>query len=90
MNKRVLIPIAMLGSFAALAADDLGRSIMFTPDTSRDYLTQEPGTAPGAVDKCDQLAKEVQGLKGKPQRRFAAEQRYQAECVRPSETYSKD
>ena len=90
MSKFVWFPIAMLGSFAALAVDDQGRSIMFAPDTSRDYLTHAPATDPSQADACDQLAKEVEKLKGKPQRRFAAEQRYEAECLRTPETYIKE
>ena len=87
MSKFLWVPVAMLGSCVALAVDDPGRSIMFAPDTSRDYLTHEPATAPSQADKCDQLAEEVEKLKGKPQRRFAAEQRYEAECLRGPAPY---
>jgi len=31
--------------------------------------------------RCEEMSKEIESLKGKPQRRFALEQRYQAECV---------
>ena len=31
-------------------------------------------------DKCEQLLQEIDSLKGKPQRRAAAQQRYEAEC----------
>lgn len=87
MSKFLWVPIGMLGSVVALAVDDPGRSIMFEPDTSLDYLTHEPAAVPSQADKCDQLAKEVENLKGKPQRRFAAEQRYQAECLRTPAPY---
>ena len=87
MSKFLWVPIGMLGTFVALAVDDPGRSIMFEPDTSLDYLTREPAAVPNQADKCDQLAKEVEQLKGKPQRRYAAEQRYQAECLRTPAPY---
>lgn len=30
---------------------------------------------------CEEMSREIEALKGKPQRRFALEQRYEAECV---------
>ena len=71
-------------SVQAVAADEPSRSIMF-PATAGDEveLTSLPPTGrPDPGDRCDEMAREIQALKGKPQRRFALSQKYEAECLR--------
>ena len=52
-------------------------------DQDRRYLTETPPPSDGCWERCRKLSKEVEALKGKPQRRFAAAQRYEAECKAP-------
>ncbi|MDJ0806536.1 MAG: hypothetical protein QNJ78_06845 [Gammaproteobacteria bacterium] len=64
---------------AALVAEERGQSIMFgdTPG----YRTKAPiESINQADDECRRLADEIERLKGKPQRRYTAKQRYDAEC----------
>ena len=58
--------------------------------TNNWYPGEDLATDPSQADACDQLAQELEKLKGKPQRRFAAEQRYEAERLRTPETYIKE
>ncbi len=46
------------------------------------YLTEDPAAAGTRSDRCAKLAREVEALRGKPQRRYTAEQRYELECER--------
>lgn len=67
-----------------VAADEPAQSIMF-PATAGDSveLTTLPSTGqPDLGDRCDEMAREIESLKGKPQRRFALSQQYEAECLR--------
>ncbi len=56
-------------------------SVMFAPPeesiTSTPPLEMESGG-----DRCEELLRRIEELKGKPQRKHAAMERYQAECVR--------
>ena len=39
--------------------------------------------------RCAELARKVQQLKGRPQQRYVAQQRYEAECMAPDGNYSR-
>lgn len=73
-----LIVAAVAGCLlSASALAEKGESIMFGDPS--------PSLAPAEGDsgtKCENLLKEIDALKGKPQRRMAAQQRYDAECSR--------
>ena len=66
--------------------DERGQSIMFDDKRGVDNGNKlgSSHTPLDALqrtdDQCSQLLKEIENLKGKPQRRYAAQQRYNAEC----------
>lgn len=65
------------------AADDAPKSIMFEQDKDYSHLTTLPDTnADNKQHRCTELAREMETLKGKPQRRFTLSQQYDAECRR--------
>ena len=90
LNKRnrVRCPWILHGLVAALSItwttvagakeDGRGQSIMF--DQDRRYLTEKPQQADPRWEHCQELSRKVEALKGRPQRRYAAAQRYEAEC----------
>ena len=51
---------------------------MFEQD--RRYLTEKPQQADPRWEHCRELSRKIEALKGRPQRRYAAAQRYEAEC----------
>jgi len=53
--------------------------IMAKPAPLYDYMNKDPG-APNNDNYCAELSQKVQELKGKPQRHYAAQKRYEAEC----------
>ena len=58
--------------------DGRGQSVMFGDDQGS--LTERPSKADELTARCKNLSRKVEALKGKPQRRYAAAQRYEAEC----------
>ena len=86
--RSLFVSVVVASSVAPVATaaereDGRGQSIMF--DQDRRYLTEMPQQSDGRWERCRKLRKEVEALKGKPQRRFAAAQRYEAECKAPRE-----
>ncbi|MES9828423.1 MAG: hypothetical protein ABW201_09180 [Candidatus Thiodiazotropha sp.] len=75
------LSLVLILAFAALdnALAEKGQSIMFQP---KEHPFMEP---PKEVDdeaaQCAQLAKQIEALKGKPQRRHAARERYRLMCT---------
>lgn len=64
-------------------ADDSARSIMFEQNKDYSDITTRPAQPSDQTkDKCTELAEQMNALKGKPQRRFAVSQQYEAECKR--------
>ncbi|PVV15646.1 MAG: hypothetical protein B6D82_03100 [gamma proteobacterium symbiont of Ctena orbiculata] len=55
-----------------------GDSIMFAP--KEHPFTQAPQAEEGEAERCAQLANEIEALKGRPQRRHAALERYRLIC----------
>jgi hypothetical protein len=55
-----------------------GESVMFGDDMP----SLKPGAAEAGGDRCEALWREIQTLKGKPQRHMAAMEIYEAECQR--------
>jgi hypothetical protein len=82
----VLLAADCIVSFNAIAQDsDPSKSMLYLqpePDTS-DLTTLPASQRPADQgDRCIQLMKEADALKGKPQRCSAAMARYEAECQR--------
>ncbi|MGD8590735.1 MAG: hypothetical protein PVG22_18080 [Chromatiales bacterium] len=73
-----------LSGLAMLAnAQEQGQSIMLQNQPNQyNYLTTEPkpATGPSLGDKCMQMSRKIDQLKGKPQQRYALMQQYQVEC----------
>lgn len=84
MNKPGVLGCGLFLLCSQMAhATDSAQSIMF--ETGKDYghlTTLPPQQADAQQDKCAKLAKEIEDLKGKPQRRFTVSEQYQAECQR--------
>ena len=77
MKFWMVIAVACFCSGAVLAQK--GESIMFgdqAPSVGQPASEEDQNS--GA--KCEQLLQEIDDLKGKPQRRMTAQQRYEAEC----------
>ena len=77
---------SLLSLFAGSGAwaDESARSIMFEPlDAERRDLTTLPAEREAdRGERCTALARELEALKGKPQRRYAVSQQFEAECGR--------
>ncbi|MCU7935182.1 MAG: hypothetical protein KZQ99_09915 [Candidatus Thiodiazotropha sp. (ex Dulcina madagascariensis)] len=76
-------PIIILLFMALLPVDgafaEKGESVMFEP--KQHPFTQVPRETEDPDEKCRQLAKRIASLKGKPQRRHAALERYRLTCT---------
>ena len=73
-------------SFSVLVyAEERGQSIMFQDKANEyEHLTTEPKDAgESRGDQCMELTRQIDQLKGKPQRRHALMQRYKLECEEP-------
>ena len=81
MNKIAILAALMCLPFACLA--EKGQSIMFG-DTDPIYTEKQEDTrANEHAAFCSDLRKQMDELKGKPQRRNAVVQRYRLECQQP-------
>ncbi|MCG6967481.1 MAG: hypothetical protein LJE59_13320 [Chromatiaceae bacterium] len=85
--------ITALGLVACLAgaglsvhtawADETPQSIMFQGKDDRSDLTTLPaGQQSGKADRCAELSRRMEELKGKPQQRYSVSQQFEAECQR--------
>ena len=65
----------------AVVADPapLESMVVTEPVPLYDYMNKDP-VAPNNDKYCTELSQKVQELKGKPQRHYAAQKRYEAEC----------
>jgi len=89
MKIRSLFVLLLLVSSAGIAENkpldlELDTSSFYqenAKDSSwmRDENYQSPEKQ--SASRCEEMSKEIESLKGKPQRRFALEQRYEAECM---------
>jgi hypothetical protein len=83
MNK-TSISLVFAGFFSVASAQDDGaaRSIMFGDQQSvRDHRTTMPdGQKKDRGERCMEMLRAANRLKGKPQRRSAAMERYRQEC----------
>lgn len=84
MNTTVRIGLLSLAivTAAPVAADSQpGQSVLIQTPKSDGYehLTTVPAE-PTLGDRCVEMAREIESLKGKPQRRAALAARYQQEC----------
>ncbi len=73
--------IATFATFPVAQGDDKGQSIMFDNQQSGDYkhLTTMPKEQ-SLGDRCMEMSREIESLKGNPQRRSAMMERYRQEC----------
>jgi hypothetical protein len=82
--NRIVISIVLTGFLSVVNAQDEGpaRSIMFeNQQTGQEHLTRIPDSQrEERGNRCMELLRKVDELKGKPQRRAAAMARYQEEC----------
>jgi hypothetical protein len=78
-----ILSMLLLMSFAILVnAQERGQSIMFQ-DKANEYehlTTESKGMVESQGEQCMELSRQIEQLKGKPQRRHALMQRYQLEC----------
>jgi hypothetical protein len=74
--------LSVLAACANAEEPSAARSIMFEGNAGdREYLTTLPEERPlDRGDRCMKMLQEVERLKGKPQRRSTAMQRYRQEC----------
>ena len=89
MMKKLIVPTLLAGVFSLANAQEEApaRSIMFQ-DQNREgdlgHLTTIPDSQrQDRGNRCIELLRKVEELKGKPQRRSAAMARYRAECELP-------
>jgi hypothetical protein len=79
---RIAFFASWIGGAAAVVADERPQSIMFDDGKDPSHLTTRAAPETEEKDRCAELAREVEALKGRPQQRFTAAQRYEAECKR--------
>lgn len=81
-TRKMLGTVCMLVAQVSIPAwadlNGRGQSVMFGDDQRA--LTEQPTKADQLMERCKDLSRKVEALKGKPQRRYAAAQRYEAEC----------
>jgi hypothetical protein len=75
MRRPWILAVAAL-AFVPAASAQRGESIMFE-EQPPPFLASPPSDA---EDECARMARELEELKGKPQRRYGLWQRYAAEC----------
>lgn len=78
----LLLPALLLLAWQSTLADNGPQSVLIQQDNVRSDLTTLPGRTTDRQDRCSELAKQMEELKGKPQRRYAIAQQYEAECQR--------
>lgn len=88
MTKQLLIAASLTCLSAAVGAQTAGQgqSIMFESQPhSENHLTTLPESQKKKTrgDRCMEMSREIQRLKGKPQRRSAMADRYRKECELP-------
>ena len=82
--KRFLL-ILFIASIASASHAEKGQSIMFG-DPDPIYQEKTRDTAAAEHDEhCKQLRRQIDELKGKPQRRHAASERFRLECQAPTQ-----
>ncbi len=88
--KPIYPRVLCLMVFAGLpVAQAQNPSIMFqNDDDSTDYLVQ-PQSASGQDARCAEMARQIEALRGKPQRRYIAIKRYDLECKGGSVDYER-
>jgi len=86
---RLSIVLFLLGFLSTLSADETNPSIMFNTDKDDlQYLTTEPESQNNSLSsRCEEMSREIERLKGKPQRRSIATRRYNIECKGDSVDY---
>lgn len=80
------LSLVLILTFTALdsAMAEKGQSIMFQPEEHP--FMEPPNEADDEAAQCTQLAKQIEALKGKPQRRHAALERYRLMCTDKAQT----
>ncbi len=85
MNKHALKQTALLlclGAASTLATAEKAPSVMFEPP-EQTINTTPPLERSSTGDKCEALLRRIEELKGKPQQRHTARERYKQECTQP-------
>ena len=77
-----LISVILITAAGTVFAEKQPQSVMFSNNQDQSQLTSPAGVDTAKSERCERLAKELEALKGKPQRRYTAAQRYEAECQR--------
>ena len=85
MTKQLLITATLLCLATSAAAQNAGQgqSIMFQDrENNLDHLTTLPESQKKKTrgDRCIEMSREIERLKGKPQRRSTMMERYRKEC----------
>lgn len=78
MLKYSITLLLLLFGTLHVALAEKGESIMFQP--KEHPFTQAPQASDEEAGECPRLAKQIEALKGKPQRRHAALERYRLIC----------
>lgn len=83
MHVKQIVALTVCLALAPLvSADERSPSIMFDDPGDPGHLTTLPSPVTGQADRCVELGRKVDALKGHPQQRYAAKQQYEAECRR--------
>ncbi len=91
-KNRLLVVISMaLFSISPLGlAQQSNPSIMFQKsDENLDYLVTQPNAQNDQSSECVEMARQIESLRGKPQRRNIAIKRYELECKGGSIDYER-
>ena len=80
MKYLSVLCLSLISSTLA-ASEEQGQSIMFKKEAEKKYehlVTMPEKNDLG--DKCQQMSRDIENLKGRPQRRYSLMQRYKQEC----------
>ena len=87
--SRLCILLVSLFTTCPALAQTQNPSIMFQQPEENQDLTQTSPTDSDMVSRCAEMARQIELLKGKPQRRYIAIKRYDLECKGGSIDYDR-
>ena len=87
---KFLFVTLILSVFSVVCADEKNPSIMFQKQPENlDYLTTPAGQDDEMSARCAEMSRQIDELRGKPQRRYIVIKRYEIECKGAGIDYEK-
>ncbi len=79
---RLTAVFLLLGLVFTVSANETNPSIMFKSNQKNlDYLSEDPASRDSGLEsRCAEMSRQIDALRGKPQRRYIVIKRYEIEC----------